>query len=118
MNKYNARKTPYEGYIFDSGKECQRYKDLRLLEKAGELYDLRVHPVYLLQGKFICHGKNIRAIKYEADFEYKESTPIADYPDAYITIVEDVKGMQTEVFRIKSKLFMKRYPYCNFRIVE
>ena len=109
MNKFNARKTPYDGYVFDSGKECQRYKDLRLLEKALDISDLTVHPKFVLQEGFIWHGKKIRPITYTADFMYLEDDN---------TIVEDVKGIQTQLFRVKAKMFKKLYPELDFRIVK
>lgn len=112
MNKYNAKKTPYDGYVFDSGKECRRYKELRLLEKAGVITGLYVHPNFILQEGFIWRGKKIRPITYEADFMYKENG---------ITIVEDVKGgkaTQTQLFKVKVKMFKKLYPELDFRIVE
>ena len=46
-------------------------------------------------------GKTIRAIKYVPDFEII-------YTDGRVEVV-DVKGMQTDVFRMKCKLFMFRY---------
>jgi hypothetical protein len=33
-NKYNNKKVEYDGYKFDSIKECTRYKQLKLLERA------------------------------------------------------------------------------------
>ena len=110
MNKYNARKTPYDGYMFDSGKECQRYKDLRLLEKAGEISDLTVHPKFVLQEGFIDRdGKKIRPITYSADFKYW---------DKLVWVVEDVKGVQTQLFKVKWKWIKKLCPHFDFRIVE
>ena len=49
MNKYNAVTTTIDGIKFASGAEAQRYCELKLLEKAGEIYDLEVHPRIQLQ---------------------------------------------------------------------
>ena len=38
--KYNARKTVVDGIKFDSKKEAARYSELKLMEKAGEIYNL------------------------------------------------------------------------------
>lgn len=46
-------------------------------------------------------GKAVRAIKYKADFEVM-------YADGGVEVV-DVKGMMTDIFRMKAKLFMNRY---------
>ena len=109
MNKYNARKTEIDGYTFDSKKECQRYKDLRLLEFAGEITDLTIHPKFVLQSGFMWHDKKIQPITYSADFMYQEDGN---------TIVEDVKGIQTQLFRVKAKMFKKLYPELDFRIAK
>jgi len=121
VNKYHARKTPYEGYVFDSGKECQRYKDLRLLEFAGEITDLTVHPKFVLQEGFIDRdGKKIRPITYSADFRYqRREGNININGDYFVTpVVEDVKGVQTQLFKVKWKWVKKLYPHIDFRIVE
>ena len=109
-SKYGNRKVRADGFVFDSKAEAARYQALCLLEKAGRITKLEVHPVYELQGTFKQGGKTIRAITYEADFCYfDEFGKIA---------VEDVKGMRTEVFRIKEKLFRKLYPYLDLRILD
>ncbi len=111
MNKFNAKKTPHDGYIFDSGKECQRYKDLRLLEYAEKITDLTVHPKFILQDGFMWRGKKIRPITYTADFMYQEGG---------ITIVEDVKSVatQTQLFKVKVKMFKYKYPELVFRVED
>ena len=112
LNKFKARRVFYDGYWFGSEKERDRYKDLVLLKKAGEIAELKVHPVYLLQGAFTYRGRRIRKIEYVADFQYIEDGQI---------IVEDVKGgkgTQTQLFKVKVKLLKKRYPELVFRIVE
>lgn len=107
-NKYNATKTEIDGYLFDSRAEARRYQELKLLERVGEIQDLQLQPRFVLQDKFQNpeHGA-IRAIQYKADFKYIEKGE---------TIIEDVKGMETPVFKIKRKLFLKRYPELRFRI--
>lgn len=112
VNKYNAVKTKVGGYVFDSKKEAGRYQELLLLEKAGEITDLKVHPKFILQEGFIHHGKKIRPITYSADFLYRENGQ---------AVAEDVKGgkaTQTQLFKVKVKMFKKKYPEIDFRIVE
>ena len=100
-SKYKAVKTEINGIEFDSKKEARRYKELKILEKADEIKSLELQPRFLLQEKFKYNGKTIRKIEYVADFRYidKEGK----------TIVEDVKGMKTEVYKIKKKIFLKKY---------
>ena len=99
-SKYNARKVRLDGYTFDSMMEADHYCELKLLEKAKMIRDLKVHPAYILQEPFTYEGKWEKAITYEADFSYMEGGR---------QVVEDVKGMRTDVYKIKRKLFLKRY---------
>ena len=115
-NKYGARKVELDGHTFDSQAEARRYGELKLMEQAGEIENLRVHPKFELQKALLRNGKTIRPITYTADFAYYDHG--LPHPGH---VVEDVKGgkaTQTAAFRIKQKLFMAKYPHCEFRIVE
>ena len=109
MNKYRNKKVQVDMYVFDSIAESRRYKELKLLEKAGEIQDLELQPHFLLQESFKKNGKTYRKIEYIADFKYTENGK---------TIVEDVKGIQTDVFKLKHKLFEKKYPDLELRIIK
>ena len=111
--KYGAIKTKLDGYTFDSKAEARRYGELRLLNKAGKIMGLNVHPVYVLQECFKQDGKTIRPITYEADFSYFEQDK-----GEPVLIAEDVKGVQTEVFKIKRKMFLFKYPHIELRLVS
>jgi hypothetical protein len=100
MTKFNNRKTERDGIKFDSLAEARRYDELKLLERAGEITDLVVHPRFELQPAFDRGGRRERAICYVADFQYNM--------EPGVTIVEDVKGgraTQTAVFKLKRKLW-------------
>lgn len=110
-SKYNARRIEADGYMFDSLSEHRRYEELKLLLREGEIAEIEVHPVYILQTGFVDgHGKKHRKIDYEADLRYVDT-------HTGLTVVEDVKGIQTPAFKIKYKLLMYRYPDLDFRIV-
>lgn len=109
MNKYKNKKITVDDYIFDSIQESRRYKELKLLLRAGKIQDLELQPHFLLQESFKKNGKTYRKIEYIADFKYIENGK---------TIVEDVKGLQTDVFKIKHKLFEKKYPELELRIIN
>ena len=112
MNKYRNCKTVLDGICFDSKREAERYAELRILMKAGQIKDLILQPVFELQGKFRCRSKNYSAITYKADFQYTETA-------TGMVVVEDVKGMETEAFKIKKKLFLRKYgDNIDFRIVK
>ena len=109
QSKYKNEKTQVDMYVFDSAKEAQRYRELKLLEKAKQISNLELQPRFLLQESFSKNGKTYRKIEYVADFKYIENGRL---------IVEDVKGLQTDVFKIKHKLFEKKYPDLELRIIE
>lgn len=109
MNKYRNKKVIVDEKEFDSKREGNRYKELKLLERAGEIKNLELQPRFLLQDSFKKNGRTFRKIEYVADFKYIENGK---------TIVEDVKGMQTDVFKLKHKIFEKVYPDLELRIIK
>jgi len=105
-HKYNAKPIEFDGFKFDSKKEAKRYLELKMLERAGVISNLILQPKFLLQDSFKYKGKTQRAIFYIADFEYIKDGK---------RIVEDVKGVKTEVYKLKKKLFLKKYPQVEFK---
>ncbi len=103
MNKYNAKKVTIDGITFASKSEGRYYQHLLGLMESGVVESFEMQKAYTLLDKFPHPktGKTIRAIKYVPDFE-------VIYTDGRVEVV-DVKGMQTDVFRMKCKLFMFRY---------
>ena len=107
-HKYNAQKAEIDGIVFDSKKEARRYLVLKGYENTGVIENLKLQPRYELQGKFKdSTGNKHRAITFVADFEYEVEGK---------TIVEDTKGVETAVFKIKKKLFLFKYPHLTLRI--
>lgn len=70
MNKYRNKKVIVDDYIFDSIQESRRYKELKLLLRAGEISNLELQPKFLLQDTFKKNGKTYKKIQYIADFMY------------------------------------------------
>ena len=98
-NKYHNKKVIYNGIKFDSKKEMQRYKNLELLESTDYICNLELQKKFLLQeGYTNAKGKKIRPIYYIADFYYFDLLK-----DKWV--VEDTKGVRTEVYKLKKKLF-------------
>ncbi len=91
MSKYNAVRTEVDGFIFDSKAEARRYSELKLAEQAGEITALELQPKFSIDinGKHIC--------TYIADFKYTDNRTGR-------TVIEDVKGVKTPVYRLKKKL--------------
>ena len=111
MTKYHNRKTVFGGMEFDSKKEAERYAELKMLEKLGVIQHLERQKKYELipsqelptpisekTGANKGYMKKIeRGITYVADFVYVKDGQ---------TIVEDVKGVRTEAYKIKRKLML------------
>lgn len=91
-NKYGAQRTELDGISFASKAEANRYAFLKLREKAGEISGLT------LQEPFACSvGRGVVVCTYRADFSYFDHAQKRQ-------IVEDVKGMDTPVSKLKRKL--------------
>ena len=106
MSKYHSKKVSVGGITFDSKKEADRYAELKMLERLGVIHSLELQKKYeLIPAQKLpipvvsksCMKKVEKAITYKADFVYVKDGQ---------TIVEDVKGMRTEVYKIKRKLML------------
>tara|TARA_Y100000361_G_scaffold119976_1_gene111553 strand:+ start:1236 stop:1661 length:426 start_codon:yes stop_codon:yes gene_type:complete len=106
----NAKKTRYDGILFDSKLECDRYKYLKQLEKEGLIKELKTQYAFKLieKGEKQNHrinsivrknSKVISAVKYYADFFYY-NVKLGCW------IVNDAKGRTSEVYKLKLKLFL------------
>lgn len=91
-SKYGNKRT--DGYA--SAKEAKRASELKLLEKAGEIQNLREQVKFEVIPKL----PGERASYYIADFVYRSSGK---------TIIEDVKGVRTPIYILKRKLMLFRY---------
>lgn len=101
-SKYRAKKTVVDGITFDSRKEADRYLVLKGMEEDGSIDDLRRQVRYELIPAFDVDGKHYRPVFYVADFVYVDKETGKE-------VVEDVKGVRTDVYKLKSKLFARRY---------
>lgn len=90
-SKYRNKKTIIDGLTFDSIKESKRYLQLKIMFKAGLIYDLQMQVKFeiIIKGEKIC--------TYAADFFYYDFKTDKK-------IVEDVKGFKTPVYNLKKKL--------------
>lgn len=93
-NKFMANKQKIDGMWFDSKGEYDRYCYLKMLEKTGEISNLRFHD----KKDYIILIDDPKVI-YIPDFCYDEKGK---------HIVEDFKGMQTKEFIIKKKIIVSK----------
>lgn len=99
--KYKNRKCSYNGLRFDSVKECKYYILLEARQARGEISNLQTQVKYLLQPAFKLNNKTVRAVYYIADFVY--------YDQSGTIHVVDTKGVKTDVYKLKKKLFQFKY---------
>lgn len=111
-SKYHAQAMNIDGITFASKAEAFHYQDLRLLEAAGIISELELQPEFIILKKFRDKftGKTIPARKYVGDFRYRD--------EHGQIIVEDVKGFETDVFRLKWDIIRSLYPRIKFVVVK
>lgn len=108
-NKYGAIPTVVDNIKFDSKMESQYYQQLKLMERAGIITELSMHPQFVLVEPFKKAGKRKRGIKYTADFMYKD--------EHGNSIVVDVKGAIARDFSLRRTLFDSKYPDITLKVV-
>ena len=114
QNKYHNKKVTYNGMEFDSIKERDRYFELQVLQRAGQIRNLRrqvafeLIPFQKVIVPVFGGGTRVqteKAVKYIADFAYEDKSTGR-------TVVEDVKSPITRKqpeYVIKRKLLLERY---------
>lgn len=107
--KYKNEKVRDGGETYDSRKEYRRAKELALMEQAGEIENLRRQVKYVLiptqRGP---EETGPRGGRHPGPLLEKECSYVADfvYDEGGETVVEDVKGIRTEAYKIKRKLML------------
>lgn len=120
MSKYHNRKVVVDGIKFDSIHEANRYKELKLMEQAGEIHDLQLQVKFKLiptQREWTDETTKTGKPKKGKLIE-KEASYIADfvYKNRYgIQVVEDAKGFKTQEYILKRKMLLY---YHGIRIKE
>lgn len=103
-NKFNAKKSTYNGYHYDSKLEASYAIQLDWLKKAGEIKKWeRQHKIDItINGIHVCN--------YYIDFKVY-------YPNGCIEYHE-VKGFETDLWRIKWRLAKAMYPDHRFILIK
>ena len=97
MSKYKNIKTTIDGITFASKREATRYSELKLLEKAKAITNLRLQVAYVLTQALDGEYRKERAMTYVADFVYEANG---------VTFVEDSKGKRTQEYINKRKMML------------
>lgn len=100
ISKYKNKKVEYKGMLFDSKKELSQYLILEDMQNKGQIKNLKRQIPFVLVPSFNLGKKRYREMKYIADFVYEENGK---------QIVEDVKGIRTDVYKLKKKLMAYIY---------
>jgi len=101
QSKYHNKKVYYDGHWFDSQKEKSWYIKYKLMEQAGEIKDLKMQVPFTLIETFKLQDKTYIKTIYKADFTF------IDKQGKYHVI--DVKGIRTDVYKLKKKLMAWKY---------
>lgn len=105
-NKYNASRTKFEGTLFDSKREVTTYAELKLLLRSGHITGFCRQAQFILQPG----NEDMQPITYKADW-------IIFYPDGTYKIQDD-KGVETETFKLKHKMFKKAFPKLELHVMK
>lgn len=94
-SKYRNVKVQMDGYVFDSKHEAQRYAELKLREKAGEISQLQLQvPFNLITVNEWRPEERLIVARYVADFVFYENG---------VRIIEDTKGHRTKEYLLKKR---------------
>ena len=112
MAKYHNKKVTIDGITFDSVKEANRYRELKVLERIGEITGLELQVKFVLipaiYETYERYGKNGKRLKDGKKLVEKECAYFADfvYSRNGVKVVEDAKGVRTKDYIIKRKLML------------
>jgi len=93
-NKYGAKRTTVDGIKFHSKGEAGRYSTLKILERGGGISCLELQPKYPI----VING--VRVCNVILDFRYIQDDRL---------VVEDFKGVDTAMSRLKRKMVKAMY---------
>lgn len=105
VSKMRNIKVTLEGRRFDSTLEARAYVVLKAWEAAGAISGLELQSRYEIHSAYVVAGRKVRKIEYVPDFRFIKDG---------VQYVVDAKGCETEVFKIKRKLFEARFPELRF----
>lgn len=101
-SKFGNQKITINGTESDSIREYSRLEELKLLQRAGAIRNLKTQVSFVLIPSQKGVHRNERPTKYIADFVYEQLQPTGDWQQ----VVEDSKGCRTKDYIIKRKLML------------
>lgn len=104
MNKYGNKKSRcLSQHVHDSKGEAGYCNRLLAMRHSGEIHD------YFIQQPFILAP----GIKHVVDF-----VVVGKQPLGVEISVHEFKGVETQVWRIKRKLFKEKYPHWKYIVIK
>lgn len=102
-NKYGNKRVTWNGRKFDSKAECNWAKKFEAMKKTGHIKEIEYQPRFELIPK-------PNKITYVADFRIIWANGEEE--------IIDIKGMETQVFKLKKKMFKHRYPHLKLTLLK
>lgn len=111
-NKFHSTPTIVNGIKFPSLLEANRYSQLILMRRSGEISGLKLQVEFVINQAYkdAVTGERMRPVIYVADFMYFDTTTKR-------TVVEDTKGFETSTFKNKWRQCREIYPEYDWRIL-
>jgi len=104
-SKFRNKKVSLDGYTFDSLAEAKHYKyTLKPRLEAGEISHLEIHP------RIRCELNGRKICDYIADFRYLDVSFAGPQGQQGTTVIEDVKGYKTAVYKLKKNIVEAMFP--------
>jgi hypothetical protein len=95
-SKYRAKPQTIDGHRFPSKKEATRYQELMILQRAGEIRNLRLQVPIMLQGRDApLRSRSGRPMRLTVDFVYEDKRL------NWATVYEDCKGVPTRDYEVR-----------------
>jgi len=92
--KYRSKYTVVDNITFHSKAEAKRYQELKILLTQGIIKNLELQP------RFPIYINEIKICDVVLDFKYQEASKI---------IIEDVKGFDNPMSKLKRKMVESAY---------
>lgn len=107
-SKFHAYKAEIDGITFDSLNESRYYVCIKRVRDSGQetehgkLLSFDMQVPYTIVPSYVKNGRRVRKMEYLADF-------VLHYENGTKRVI-DVKGVETEVFKLKKKFVEYVYP--------
>lgn len=113
-NKFGAKKTIIDGIKFDSKREAEYYSQLKIMQRGGLIQSFKRQVSFdLFAHSSVSLGS------------FTHPTEIAHHIVDFLVInlrgnreVHEVKGMETDVWKLKRKIFEANYPEIKYIVIK